>query len=171
MTRVPLFLLTSAMVRCIDFQMGQARSATRGTTRKSMALARPEARSIVPSAGPTRRPFSAWAATSAHWAGPKHDPIGGGAKAAWRQAWNRPDLPTPCEEPILLPVYKLLPSSFNPKIPPAPSHLPRAAIYLAGAPSRSGNPTTGYPERIKMSTRGGGGWIVEPENHKLFHSC
>jgi hypothetical protein len=39
--------------------MGRAR----GTTLKSTALTRPEARSIVPSAGPARRPFSAWATT------------------------------------------------------------------------------------------------------------
>jgi hypothetical protein len=76
--------------------MGRARLAARGTTRKSTALARPEARSIVPSAGPARRPFSAWAATSARWAGPKHGPIGGGTKAARPQARNRPGLPTAC---------------------------------------------------------------------------
>jgi hypothetical protein len=38
----------------IVFQMGRARFAARGTTLKSTALARPEARSIVLSAGPAR---------------------------------------------------------------------------------------------------------------------
>jgi hypothetical protein len=68
----------------IQFQMGRARLAARGTVLKSTALARPEARSIVLSAGTTRRSFSAWAATLARQAGPKHGPIGAARK--------RPDL-------------------------------------------------------------------------------
>jgi hypothetical protein len=59
----------------IDFQMGRARLAARGTALKSTALTRLETRSIVPSAGPARQPFSAWAATSARRAGPRHSPI------------------------------------------------------------------------------------------------
>jgi hypothetical protein len=62
----------------IVFQMGRARLASRGTTLKSTILARPEARSIVLSAGPARWPFSAWAATMARRAGPRHGPIFGG---------------------------------------------------------------------------------------------
>jgi hypothetical protein len=62
----------------IVLQMGQARLAARGTTLKSTTLARPEARSIVLSAGPARWPLSAWAATPAWRAGPRHGPIFGG---------------------------------------------------------------------------------------------
>jgi hypothetical protein len=66
-------------LRDIDFQMGRARLAARGTTLKSTTLTRPETRSIVPSAGPARRPFSAWAG-----------PIQGGSKAARPQARSGP---------------------------------------------------------------------------------
>jgi hypothetical protein len=62
--------------------MGRARLTARGTALKSTTLTRLEARSIVPSASPPRRPFSAWAATSARRAGPRHGPIGGGTMAA-----------------------------------------------------------------------------------------
>jgi hypothetical protein len=43
----------------IVFQIGRARFAARGTTLKSTALARPEARSIVLSAGPRHGPIFA----------------------------------------------------------------------------------------------------------------
>jgi hypothetical protein len=59
----------------IVFQMGRARLAARGTTLKSTVLAQSEAQSIVLSVGTARRYFSAWAATSARRAGPRHDPI------------------------------------------------------------------------------------------------
>jgi hypothetical protein len=85
----------------IEFQMDRARLAARGTTIKSPGLAWPYARYIELSAGPARQPFSAWAqpfsawaATSARRAGPKHDPIGGGTKAAQPQALSRLGLTT-----------------------------------------------------------------------------
>jgi hypothetical protein len=118
----------------IDFQMGRARLAARGTTRKSTALARPEARSIVPSASPARQPFSAWAATSARWAGPKHGPIGGARK--WPGL--RHGIGLACQQPARNPYYfQYINYSLHPltlKFSPAPSHLPRAATYLASAP-------------------------------------
>jgi hypothetical protein len=66
------------IVVAIVFQMGRARLTARGTALKSTTLARPEARLIVLSAGPARWPFSAWAATLARRAGPRHGPIFGG---------------------------------------------------------------------------------------------
>jgi hypothetical protein len=62
------------------FQMGRARLTARGTALKSTTLARPEARLIVLSASPARWPFSAWAATLARRAGPRHGPIIGPIK-------------------------------------------------------------------------------------------
>jgi hypothetical protein len=66
------------LMAVIVFQMGRARLTARGTALKSTTLARPEARLIVLSAGPARWPFSAWAATLARRAGPRHGPIFGG---------------------------------------------------------------------------------------------
>jgi hypothetical protein len=101
----------------IEFQMDRARLAARGTTIKSPGLAWPYARYIELSAGPARQPFSAWAqpfsawaATSARRAGPKHDPIGGGTKAAQPQALSRLGLTT--AHPT------------TPKPYPAPPHAP-----------------------------------------------
>jgi hypothetical protein len=115
----------------IDFQMGRARLAARGTTLKSTALARPETRSIVPSAGPARRPFSAWAATSARRASPRHDPIQGGPKAA-RPASSLPPSPGLASSQ---PLDRRLPAVgsalgqrlYKPRAPP-PAPAPKAPI-------------------------------------------
>jgi hypothetical protein len=84
----------SIATTAIEFQMGRARLTARGTTRKNTTPTRSEARSIVLSAGTARQPFSAWAATSAHSAGPRHDPIMSSPMVARPQARMRPGLRT-----------------------------------------------------------------------------
>jgi hypothetical protein len=102
--------------------MGRARLAARDTTRKSTTLARSEARSIVLSASMTRHPFSAWAATSAHSASPRHGPIMSCSMAARPQARMRSGL-------RIYYLYKQKNSNFTPIGPsrpcPPPPPLPQ----------------------------------------------
>jgi hypothetical protein len=71
----PLLPFHPPELSALIFQMGRARLPAWDTTLKSTTLARPEARSIVLSAGPAWWPLSAWAATPARRVGPRHGPI------------------------------------------------------------------------------------------------
>ncbi|CAN6271426.1 unnamed protein product [Urochloa humidicola] len=120
--------LLAKSMQGIEFQMGRARLKARGTALKSPTLARPEARRIVPRAGPARWPLSAWAATPARRAGPKHgtkmnQPDSGPITISLLKAFSHPA--------HLNPLKPYSPTGPSTPVAPSLSHffLPAAASY------------------------------------------
>ncbi|CAN6243059.1 unnamed protein product [Urochloa humidicola] len=120
--------LLAKSMQGIEFQMGRARLKARGTALKSPTLARPEARRIVPRAGSARWPLSAWAATPARRAGPKHgtkmnQPDSGSITISLLKAFSHPA--------HLNPLKPYSPTGPSTPVAPSLSHffLPAAASY------------------------------------------